>query len=120
MKISSVHTVAIRANDMTLLELVDAYVPVAREGMIVAISSKVVALCEGRVVKAGTVDVQQLARDEAQYYLTPSDRTLGYSLTVNRNILVSKAGIDESNTDGHYVLWPNPYAAPYAKLNPRP
>ena len=114
MRITSIQTEAIRANAMSVLQLVDRYVPQLADRSIVAISSKVVGLCEGRVVKAGTVDVQDLARREAQYYLPPSEHSLGYSMTINRNMLVSKAGIDESNTGGYYVLWP---ADPQASAN---
>jgi dihydrofolate synthase / folylpolyglutamate synthase len=106
MKITGIQTPAIRAREMTLEELIDRYVPSLSEGAIVAISSKVVALCEGRAVKVGTADVQALARAEAEYYLSPDAHSLGYSLTVNRHILISKAGIDESNTGGNYVYWP--------------
>ena len=114
MKVTSIQTAAIHAGEMKVIEFVDRYVPKLSDGSIVAISSKVVALCEGRVVKAGTQDVQKLAKDEAQYYLPPTAHSLGYTLTVNRNILVSKAGIDESNTGGHYVYWP---ADPQASAN---
>ncbi len=106
MKITGIQTDPIRASEMSLAEFVDKYVPKLADGSVVAVTSKVVALCEGRVVKVGTADVQELARNEAQYYLPPTAHSLGYTLTVNRNILISKAGIDESNTDGHYVLWP--------------
>ena len=71
MKLTSIQTEAIRANDMGLIQLIDKYVPVLEEESIVAISSKVVALCEGRVEKVGTVDVQELAKREAQYYMSP-------------------------------------------------
>ncbi len=114
MKITSIQTEAIRAGALGLTQFVDKYVTQLSADSIVAVSSKVVALCEGNVVKAGTVDVQELARREAQYYLPPTAHSLGYTLTVNRNILVSKAGIDESNGDGNYVLWP---ADPQASAN---
>src|SRR4051812_45104600 len=90
---------------MELLEFVDTYITELPDRSIVVITSKVVSLCEGNVVKIGTADVQALARKEAQYYQAPPN-DLGYALTVNRNILISKAGIDESNTGGYYVLWP--------------
>lgn len=114
MKITSIQTEVIRAHAMTVAELVDTYIPELPDKSVVAISSKVIALCEGRVVKVGTEDVQELAKREAQYYLPPTQHSLGYTLTVNRNILVSKAGIDESNTGGYYVLWP---ADPQASAN---
>jgi F420-0:gamma-glutamyl ligase len=89
MKITSIQTEAVRANEMSLLELIDRYVTQLADRSIVAISSKVVSLCEGNVVKVGEADVQELARREAQYYLAPANE-YGYALTINRDILISK------------------------------
>jgi len=105
MKVTTIKTEAIRANEISLIELIDKYITVLLERSVVVITSKVVSLCEGNVVKIGAADVQELAKREAQYYMPPPNEA-GYALTVNRNILISKAGIDESNTGGYYVLWP--------------
>lgn len=106
MKITSIETEAIRAGEMDILSLIDHYVEDLPEHSILAVTSKIVSLCEeGRSIPVGSADVQELARQEAQYYLAP-EPGIDYALTINRNILISKAGIDVSNTDGHYVLWP--------------
>ncbi len=43
-------------------------------------------------------------KQEAQSYL-PQQR-MGYFMTINHNMLVVNAGIDESNSDGSLSLWP--------------
>ena len=91
---------------MTLNDLVDQYVPMIVEHSVLAISAKVVSLCEGRVVKFGAEPKEALVRRESEYYLPGEFNPYGVMVTVNRDILIASAGIDESNGDGHYVLWP--------------
>jgi len=105
-KITTIRTEPVTKGAMSLRELLDRYVTDLKDGSIVAVTSKVVSLCEDKGVAVGTVDVQELARKEAEYYLAPGNN-LGYALTVNRGILTSKAGVDESNTGGYYVPWPD-------------
>lgn len=106
MKLTPIKTVPVEANAHDLLAFVDEYVPVMPEHAIVAISSKVVSLCEGRVVKTGEVSKADLARREAQYFLPPELNPYGVTVTVNRDIMIASAGIDESNGGGYLVLWP--------------
>lgn len=106
MKLTSITTRPLRAYDQKLLDFVDQYVVSMPEASVLAISSKVVSLCEGRVVKVGDVSKEALARAESQYYLPPEFNPYGVIITVKRDILIASAGIDESNGDGYYVLWP--------------
>lgn len=72
---------------------------------IVVITSKIISICQRRVVKIGTIDKLKLIHKEAKYYL-PSNNKYHISLTVTNNLLVPTAGIDESNGNGYYILWP--------------
>ena len=100
-----IKTDVITPGSIELTTLLDKYVPTIREKSIVAITSKVVSLCENRVVKIGLEDKEQLIIREADYYLPPNN-PYGISLTIKDHILIPTAGIDESNGNGYYILWP--------------
>ena len=90
--------------DNDLYALLDTYLPKLKEGSVVAITSKIVSICEGRFVKIGSVDKGKLIKKEADYYL-PRGKN-GFYLTIKYNLLIPSAGIDESNGSGYYILWP--------------
>lgn len=89
-----------------LFKILDKYLPELKEKEIVAISSKVVATCEGRVVKIGTIDKDELIASESQYYIPKELNPYNVTLAIKNNILAAAAGIDESNGNGYYILWP--------------
>lgn len=78
------------------------------DGDIVFITSKILSLAEGRTIKTDDVDKESLIRQEAERYLHYTSATGKFhsNLTVTKNILIPAAGIDESNADGYYVMWP--------------
>lgn len=80
--------------------------PSLQEKTVVAVSSKIVALCEGRTVPIADVDKDALIAGEAEWYLPRSLNRYNVSFTITHGMLVPTAGIDESNGNGHYVLWP--------------
>jgi len=105
MKVSVRKTEKITSRSHDLFELLDAAVPILSSGSVVAIAAKVVSLCEGRTVPVGQADKDELIAQEAQRYM-PRTGKYGLSFTIKRNILVASAGVDESNGDDQYVLWP--------------
>ena len=44
--------------------------------------------------------------EQAEYFLPPKYSTYGFTITMKHNVLIPSAGIDESNGNGYYVLWP--------------
>ncbi len=77
------------------------------ENSVLAVSSKIVALCEGRMVeKKNDEQKDGLIEQESAYYLPRSENPYNVSLTITNNILAASAGIDESNANGNYILWP--------------
>jgi putative folate metabolism gamma-glutamate ligase len=106
MNIYSIKTDKIIAGSMTIFELLDKFLSSLNEGSVVAISSKVVSLCENNVVPIGSVDKEELIRREADYYMSAKLGKYGYHFTIKNNTLISMSGIDESNGNGNYVLWP--------------
>jgi putative folate metabolism gamma-glutamate ligase len=106
MKISTIRTEKITTSSLTLEELLDTYITSLDEGSIVAITSKVVSLCEGSVVGVAEQSKGTLVERQSQYYLSEALSKYSFSFTITNNTLIPMAGIDESNADGHYVLWP--------------
>lgn len=78
-----------------------------KEKSIIAITSKIVAIGQGRCVKVGSIDKDELIKKEADLYIDRTESPNGYAiLTIKDNILIPSAGIDESNANGYYILWP--------------
>ena len=107
MKVTSYKTKKINLGD-NLYKILDEYLPKKiNDKSVIAVTSKIVAICEGRVAKMES-DVQRdiLAKKEAEVYLPREYNQYGFMITVNNGILVASAGIDASNGNGYYVLWP--------------
>jgi len=89
--------------DDLYLEL-DAVLPELHNGDVIVLSSKVVAIHEGRCFEKSTSDKAALVRAEADvvierpYWPSP--------LTITRGAFVGAAGIDESNSGAYYTLLP--------------
>ncbi|MBQ3347968.1 coenzyme F420-0:L-glutamate ligase [Candidatus Saccharibacteria bacterium] len=79
-----------------------------KNGDIIFITSKILGLYQGRTAKIGTVAKEDLIKQEANRYLEYVNAAGDFhvNLTVTQNILIPAAGIDESNADGYYVMWP--------------
>ena len=107
MKVSVIKTHKITHQDTDILVILDTYIPVLQEGTVVAVTSKIVSICEGRVVKDSPAGKKEkLVAKEAEYFLPQQMSKYDVSLTIKGGLLVATAGIDESNIDGDYVLWP--------------
>lgn len=77
----------------------------AKEGMILAITSKIVSLAEGRLVPAAGLSKRELVVREADHDL--GEVGYGHSLTIKHGLFIPSAGIDESNSeDGDFILYP--------------
>lgn len=87
-----------------LYEILDTALHDVREGDIVLITSKVIAIHEGRCVPVSDVEKETLIAEEAEYIFHPKESTR--PLTIIHHALISSAGIDESNGQEHYVLLP--------------
>jgi putative folate metabolism gamma-glutamate ligase len=105
MRVQAIRTHRI-IQDRDLDALLDRYVPVLEEQSVLAITSKIVSICQGRLVPVGTVDKQALVEREADLYLPPTSSQYHISLTIKEHLLIPMAGVDESNAHGQYVLWP--------------
>jgi len=106
MKITAIKTEKVTSGQRDLLKVIDNSVRTLEEGSILVITSKIVAITEGRVIAKDENLKEELIHQEADYYLPRSSNQYAVTLTIKNNILIPTAGIDESNIDGHYVLWP--------------
>lgn len=79
-----------------------------RDGDILAVTSKIVSLQQGRAIKMEQVaDKDQLIIDQADYYLPRDAVPHRYAVvTIHNNLIAPSAGIDESNANGYYILLP--------------
>jgi putative folate metabolism gamma-glutamate ligase len=105
MVITPLKTHKITSNDTNLLTILDTYITDIPERSVLAVTSKIVAICEGRVAPAGA-DKDELIIQEAQYYLPRELNRYHIMVTINDHIVAAAAGIDESNIQEGYVLWP--------------
>lgn len=106
MKIFTIKTHKIRPYKENLFEILDKYLKRLNERSVLVITSKIVAICEGRVIEIEKADKKELIKQEAEYFLPPEENKYNITLTIKNNLLAPTAGIDESNGAGYYILWP--------------
>jgi putative folate metabolism gamma-glutamate ligase len=108
MLVNAIKTEKILPGQKTIFDVLDTSINILEEATIVAITSKIVSLCEGgdRVIPADKIDKIKLAQREAGYYLEPNSSKYNVMFTLYQDTLIPNAGIDESNTGGNHVLWP--------------
>ncbi len=106
MIVTPIKTAKVTFRSQSIDSFLDSSLTDMRERSILVVTSKVIALLEGRAVLIGEADKSDLVRNEAQRYLPPDMSPQNITLTITRNLLVPTAGIDESNGNGYYVLWP--------------
>jgi F420-0:gamma-glutamyl ligase len=79
------------------------------ERSVVVVASKIVATAEQRIVPKQSGDKAEkhaLVRREADRYLEPHASKYDIMLTIKDNWMFVNAGIDESNVEDAYLLWP--------------
>lgn len=92
----------------SLYPVLDESLPALAEGDLVLITSKALAIHQGRCVPIDSVkNKDRLIAHEAEAMI-PRSRVPGQvaTITLKGSTLIPAAGIDESNGDGYYVLWP--------------
>jgi len=107
MQFTAIKTRAMTPPRDNLFAVLDESLPELRERDILVVTSKVVALHEGRSVPIGSIEKDELIRREADRLVPRELRPLRRGvLTIKGHTLVTSAGVDESNGNGHYILWP--------------
>lgn len=108
----AIKTDKVTPSSCTIFELLDKFLPELEERSVLALTTKVVSLCEGRTMPIEGTDLQELVRREAALYMPDAKEQHGYKFTIAQNMLTPNSGIDESNSAGVYTLWPaDPWAS---------
>jgi coenzyme F420-0:L-glutamate ligase len=102
MKITPIKTRIFRENE-NLLKFILQYVKRIPENSILVVTSKIVALSEGRVVEFKNKEQKiKLIKQESDFAL----KTKYTWLTIKDGMVMASAGIDESNAKGKLILLP--------------
>lgn len=108
---------AIKTNKITdknkgLIDFFDKNIKKLSDKSIVVITSKVVSILEGRIIKKDGIPKAELVASESDQYLVYTNEYCHheFTLSIKNDLLIPSAGIDESNAFDHYILWPkDPY-----------
>lgn len=106
LKITPIRTKLFKAGE-NLVEFIVQSAPADmwKEGLLLAITSKIVSLAENRLASHALTNKADLIQSEAEYVI--GEMKYGTILTIKNGLLVASAGIDESNSqDGNYILLP--------------
>lgn len=108
MTIRAVKTPLVKVDD-NICQIITESIKGLPEKSVVVIASKIFSFCENRLVKkiSGTpAEKHNLAKQEADYYIDSHSSKYNLMLTIKGNWMFVNAGIDESNSDNQYSLWP--------------
>lgn len=112
MKVRAIHTGVFRTRE-SLPKFIFKYLPRLRERSVVVVTSKIVALSEGRVVGSAS------AKEKARIIRAESELAINTKyawLTIKDGTVLPSAGVDESNADGSLVLLPKDSFAAAARI----
>lgn len=99
MRVLPVHTRVFKEEE-NLEAFIVEHIPVIPDGSVIAVTSKIVALAEGRT--GDPEDREQIIVNESEFVL----RTKHTWLTIKNGTIMASAGVDESNADGKLILLP--------------
>jgi putative folate metabolism gamma-glutamate ligase len=108
MIVTPIKTDLVKEGD-NLFEVISKNIKKLPEESILVITAKIISVCQGRVVEKKTdnkSEKHELIKKEADYYLDALESKYDVMLTIKNNILGINAGINESNANGKYILWP--------------
>lgn len=112
MQVRPIKTRVFKENE-DLVAFIRAHVPRIPDRSVLVVTSKIVALAEGRTHDRSDVTTKErLIRAESDFALP----TKWVWLTLKDGIMVASAGIDESNADGKFILLPKDSYRSAAKL----
>lgn len=106
MQVTTIRTGLVTPGSVAIEAFLNGAVPDVPDGCVIAVTSKVVALCEGRAIPFAEGDKDRIIRQEADFYLPKEQSAFDVYLTIKDSQLIPSAGVDESNTAGHFALWP--------------
>jgi len=108
MIVKPIRTNLVKEGD-NIFDFISKNIKILPEESVLVITSKILSICQGRVVEKKTGEKKEkhfLVKKEADFYIDPSSSKYDIMLTVKDNILAVNAGIDESNANEKFILWP--------------
>lgn len=111
MKVKAIKT-ALFLPHGNLLSFIAKYLPKISDQSILVITSKIVALSEGRLVKDNKRIKDQIIKRESELVLPTRD----VFLTIKDGMIMANAGLDESNGNGQIILLPQDSFKAAAKI----
>lgn len=102
MKVKAVKT-SIFQSKQNLISFIERYIPKISDNTVLVVTSKIVALSEGRVEE--NVDEKsklKIIKRESEFIL----ETKYACLTIKDGVVMANAGVDESNANGKIILLP--------------
>jgi dihydrofolate synthase / folylpolyglutamate synthase len=111
MHVTAYKTPIITAQD-NLQQIIAKAIPSIPEKSFLVVASKIFSTVENRFVPKTTTDPNdksekhELVKQEAEWYTDPTSSKYDVMLTIKRNWIFANAGIDESNANDDYILWP--------------
>ncbi|MBI2798551.1 coenzyme F420-0:L-glutamate ligase [Candidatus Saccharibacteria bacterium] len=107
MKITPIKTRPLIPPKDDLLAVIAESLKELPEQSVLAIASKVVAIDEGRCIPLSEIEHDDLVKRESDKYLPRSCVPGAHIIhTLKNNLLIGSAGIDESNANNYFILWP--------------
>ena len=106
MIVRTVKTEKILLKKQDIFKILDKYIKKLNDGSVLAITSKIISICEGRFIDINKANKQDLIEKQSEYFLPSTKSKYDITLTIKNNLLVPTAGIDESNAQDHFILWP--------------
>lgn len=90
-----------------LWDLLSKSIKSLEEKCVVVVTSKIVSIGEGRCIPQKLIDKDKIIIYEADKYLERNLVPKSWVMhTIKNNILIPSSGVDESNGNGFYILWP--------------
>lgn len=109
MLVKAIKTRALTPPKDDLLYVIKESILSIKEKSIIVITSKVISIWKGDSIKISQIkDKDKLIKQEADFYIDREKISSEYDvmLTIKNNILIPTSGIDESNANRYYILWP--------------
>jgi len=104
--VNPIRTHKVTKKDNNILQLIDKYITNLKEDSVLVVTSKIVAICEGQLVSMEKTTRDELVEQEADYYLPRSLSKWNVCISIKNNIMVASGGVDQSNGDDNFILWP--------------
>ena len=105
MSITPIKTHKIKPEE-SIFDILDKYIKKLPEESIIAITSKIISVCENNLIEKNKIDKKELIKQESEKIFPAPLKYPDFHLTLKNHRLIPNAGIDDSNCNNFYVLLP--------------